>query len=313
MNKLPREVVSVGVPPLKCQGIKTKLVPFILQSLCWTPTPSARWIEPFFGSGVVGFNLMPERALFTDTNRHIIRLYQDIQRGEVTPEGVREHLEREGQTLRERGGDFFYEVRERFNDDPKPLDFIFLNRSCFNGVMRFNSKGKFNVPFGHKPERFAKAYVTKIVNQVSWAARQMDGKEWEFRTGRWESALEEASPDDFVYLDPPYVGRHADYYNTWGVEEAERLARTVQPLPCGFALSMWMENRYRKNEHLDNHWRGLDTRVCSHFYHVGSRENLRNEMDEALVIKPGFAAPNRGKQYSNKEQSDVIQLDLALV
>ncbi len=312
MNELPREVKSVGVPPVKCQGIKTKLVPFIFRSISWKPTPSARWIEPFFGSGVVGFNLMPERALFTDTNQHIIGLYQAIQRGDTTPPRVREHLEVEGQRLAERGGDFFYEVRERFNKDPNPLDFIFLNRSCFNGVMRFNSKGKFNVPFGHKPERFAKAYITKIVNQVGWVAGQMAGKDWEFRVSQWEQALEEACPNDFVYIDPPYVGRHTDYYNTWAEQEAECLARNVQSLPCGFALSMWLENRYRRNEHLENHWSGLEMRSCTHFYHVGSNEELRNEMDEALVIKPGFATPDMGKQRSKRERGNTLQLDMVL-
>src|SRR5579871_6588861 len=109
MNCLPFEIAHVGVPPIKCQGIKTKLVPFIFRSIQWNGD-GAHWIEPFLGSGVVALNLMPERALLADTNRHIIGLYQSIQRGEMTPATVREFLECEGKRLKASGADYYYEV-----------------------------------------------------------------------------------------------------------------------------------------------------------------------------------------------------------
>jgi DNA adenine methylase len=311
MNCLPFEIAHVGVPPIKCQGIKTKLVPFIFSSIQWN-AGDARWIEPFLGSGVVALNLAPERALLADTNRHIIGLYQAIQRGELTRASIREFLECEGKKLEAGGADYYYEVRERFNEQGSPNDFLFLNRSCFNGVMRFNRHGKFNVPFGHKPERFSKAYITKIVNQVGWTAKQMWGKAWEFRVARWDDVLAEAQPRDFVYLDPPYIGRHTDYYNSWDEAEAEKLAVVVKNLPCGFGLSMWLENRHRKNEHIEHCWSDLEMRVCSHFYHVGSSEDLRNEMDEALLIKPGFATPDAGRQQTRKAAEIDPQLAFAL-
>jgi DNA adenine methylase len=309
---LPLDIPSVGVPPIKCQGIKTKLIPFILSSIRWDSGEQGRWIEPFLGSGCVAFNLRPERALLADTNRHIVQLYRDIEAGTLTGEMVRDYLTDEGKRLETGGADYYYAVRERFNNSPTSLDFLFLNRSCFNGVMRFNRHGKFNVPFGHKPERFAKAYVTKIVNQVGWAARQMQGRDWEFRVARWEDTLASARTDDFVYLDPPYVGRHTDYFNTWDDTEAVRLANTASALPCGYALSMWLENRYRRNEHLEKHWSNTELRVCTHFYHVGSDESLRNEMDEALVIRQGFATTDRGKQQTKRKPIEGEQLSLAL-
>lgn len=301
MNQLPLKLTHAKAPPIKCQGIKTKLVPFIFGSIEWTPTDKARWIEPFLGSGVVALNLAPPRALLADTNQHIIAFYQAIQRGELTRGAVHDFLISEGKKLAAQGADYYYEVRERFNTHGSSYDFLFLNRSCFNGVMRFNSQGRFNVPFGHKPQRFTQAYITKIANQVNWAAKQMRDKDWEFRVAQWDETLAEARPDDFVYLDPPYIGRHTDYYNSWNEAEATNLAGAVQRLSCGFALSMWFENRYRKNSHLEECWAGLDVRVCSHFYHVGSAETLRNEMDEALVIKPGFATPDLGKQKTKRE------------
>lgn len=93
---------KVHIPPLKTQGIKTKLVPWIARcapSAAWTV-----WVEPFMGSDVVGFNLAPRRALFSDTNVHIIDFYRSIQDGQLTAAGCRKFLESEGARLKSRGG-----------------------------------------------------------------------------------------------------------------------------------------------------------------------------------------------------------------
>lgn len=307
MSRLPFAIEHVRTPPLKCQGIKTKLVPFIFQSLRWQATKEARWVEPFLGSGVVAFNLAPERAVLADTNKHIIALYQAIQRGEMNRETTRDFLTSEGERLRQGGAEYFYEVRKRFNEIGSPFDFLFLNRSCFNGVMRFNRHGDFNVPFGHKPQRFAPAYITKIVNQVGWVARQMCDRDWEFRVASWDAVVADVQATDFVYLDPPYIGRHTDYFNSWDEAEAIKLSKMTRALPCGFALSMWLENRHRKNTHIEECWSGLEIKISAHFYHVGSSENYRNEMDEALVIKPGFATLVEGVQ---KLERDIPQQTL---
>ncbi|MBW4474323.1 MAG: Dam family site-specific DNA-(adenine-N6)-methyltransferase [Stenomitos rutilans HA7619-LM2] len=282
--------MHVKVPPIKCQGIKTKLVPFILSHIQWTEQEHARWIEPFLGSGVVVFNLAPKRALLTDTNQHIIAFYQSIQKGGINRSIVSNFLKEQGDRLLKNGADHYYEVRDRFNQFSSPLDFLFLNRACFNGLMRFNSKGGFNVPFCHKPQRFAQSYITKIANQVDWVAKQMAGNDWEFRVANWQETLIKAQPDDFVYLDPPYIGRHTDYYNAWNLAEAERLATVTKQLPCGFAVSMWLENQHRQNSHIQACWSDLEMHICQHFYHVGSREALRGAIEEALLIKPGFSA-----------------------
>jgi len=295
---LPFQIAHVKAPPIKCQGIKTKLLPFIFSSIRWEDNGTNRWVEPFMGSGVAVLNLVPRRALLGDTNRHVINFYQAIQRGELSGESVREFLVCEGKKLLAQGADYYYEVRKRFNLEGSPYDFLFLNRSCFNGVMRFNSAGEFNVPFCRKPERFSQAYITKIVNQINWAARQMRGKDWQFRVGKWSDTLSEAKEGDFVYLDPPYIGRHVDYYNSWGHADARMLAQVAKKLLCGFALSMWLANKYRENTHIHQYWYGLEVRSCSHFYHVGSHESLRNEMEEALVIKPGFAASATAEECS---------------
>ncbi len=288
------QLLRVGVPPIKCQGIKTKLVPFILSQIVWQETSDATWIEPFLGSGVVAFNRLPDRALLADTNPHIIGFYQAIQQGKIDRASVQNFLIHEGEILRRQGAEYYYTVRDRFNQTAAPLDFLFLNRACFNGLMRFNSKGKFNVPFCHKPQRFSQSYITKISNQVQWVAQCMEGKDWKFCVADWQETLHCAKLGDFVYLDPPYIGRHTDYHNQWNLEAAEKLAAIAQQLSCGFAVSMWLENRHRQNDHIQQCWSNLDRQTHQHFYHVGSHENLRSAMTEALIIKPVLIKLDRG-------------------
>lgn len=305
MSFLPKEINQITIPPIKCQGIKSKLVPFIASNVQWDGR--GRWIEPFLGSGVVVFNVQPERALLNDSNPHIINLYRQIQNGKITPRSVSEHLTREGVELLNNGQEHYYSIRERFNHSGDSLDFLFLNRSCFNGIMRFNRKGKFNTPFCRKPDRFRPALVTKIVNQVAKIGRVMHGKAWEFRVGDWRECLTDTKKGDFVYLDPPYIGRHADYYDAWTEQDAIELAQVTHALPSGYALSMWQENKYRTNTHIDAYWSSAVSRTISHFYHVGPTESLRNEMREVLLIRNGFA-----QDLSMITSDQVQQLAMAL-
>jgi len=271
------------VPPLKCQGIKTKLVGAI-HTIAKTRN-YGRWIEPFCGSSVVALNVQPKKALLCDTNLHIISLYRGIQSGQITAAIVKEFLTNEGEKLKAHGEPYYYEVRTRFNAAPTPLDFLFLNRSCFNGVIRFNRKGKFNVPYCHKPQRFAQAYVTKITNQVRQIADILRSVDWTFEVRDFRETLAAAGPRDFVYVDPPYAGRHVDYFNSWSDGDEAALGTILGSLPCDFLLSTWHSNEFRKNNAIDLVWSRADFHMLKreHFYHVGPSEDLRHPMIEALI------------------------------
>jgi len=275
-------MTSVHAPPIKIQGIKTRAVSHIQENV--DLRHGGRWIEPFLGSASVLLNVNPKQALVGDTNPHLIRFYGAVQKGSVTGDTVRAFLEREGARLLRDGEDHYYRIRERFNDRQDPHDFLFLNRACFNGLMRFNRCGQFNTPFCRKPERFRAAYVTKICNQVLWAADRIKGKRWEFICADWRELLAETNKDDFVYADPPYAGRHTDYFNTWNEDEGRRVESALKALPCRFLYSMWSENRYRRNDELHRTFADYEIRTFSHFYHLGASESLRNGMTEALVI-----------------------------
>lgn len=279
----------VHVPPIKCQGIKTKLLPLIEEMVDWDRT--GMWIEPFMGSGVVGFNLAPKRAVFADTNPHTIALYSALQSREITPVMVREYLHAEGALLARDGEDHYYKIRERFNKEGHSLDFLFLNRACFNGVMRFNRKGGFNVPFCRKPERFAQAYITKIVNQADALVKRMRVSDWEFRVQPFNVTIAAATSRDFIYADPPYVGRHVDYFDSWDEMKEACLFQSLSNTPAQFILSTWQENTYRRNTFIDELWAGFPRVTQEHFYHVGASETNRNAMTEALVMN--FLPPKR--------------------
>ena len=185
--------------------------------------------------------------------------------------------------MAEKDEEHYYFVRDRFNEKHSPLDFLFLNRSCFNGMIRFNRYYKFNVPYGHKPERFAKAYITKICNQVRRLENIFPENDWTFECCSFEDSISKATPNDFIYCDPPYIGRHVDYYDSWDESLEQKLHDALFQSGAKFMLSTWDENKYRKNEYIEAIWHGCYKINKEHFYHVGAKESNRNSMMEALL------------------------------
>jgi len=273
---------KILVPPIKCQGIKTKLVPLILS--CAANVPFKRWIEPFMGSGVVGLNARRPVTLFADLNPHSIRFYAAIKSGMITPETARTFLKKEGDRLEKIGEKHYYDIRERFNEHGSPLDFLFLSRACFNGMIRFNSKGKFNVPFCRKPERFAVAYVTKIVNQIARFQEAIKHYQWNFVCQEFAETILQATADDLIYCDPPYLGRHVDYFDSWTENDEQKLFDALSVTKAKFILSTWHSNQYRTNQTLGTLWSRFHFVTQEHFYHVGAKESNRSAMLEALVM-----------------------------
>ena len=275
---------KIFVPPIKIQGIKTKLVPLIKQNI--SCDDNSFWVEPFMGSGVVGFNLRPRRALFADNNPHLIGFYNALKREKISSRLIREFLTEQGKALSERSEDYYYEVRERFNKFHEPLDFLFLNRSCFNGVIRFNSKGQFNVPYGHKPQRFSKAYVTKIVNQVRYVEECLARFDWKFLCQDFRETLNQIddSKQSFIYCDPPYIGRHVDYYNSWNENDECALCELLKNSRKPFMISTWIKNKFRSNFCVEDIWNFCQRVTQEHFYHVGAKETNRNSMIEGLLM-----------------------------
>lgn len=276
------------IPPIKSQGIKTKIVPTINKLINAAVEPfTGDWYEPFFGTGVVGFNSpIQGNKIVGDTNPHIISFYNAILNGEIDEYKMRAYLEDANVKLSSAADDgyaYYREVRDRFNIEHNPYDFIFLSRAGFNGMIRFNGKGNWNIPFCKKKDRFAQAYVTKICNQVKQVRTKITSETWEFNNVPFENTIERANANDLIYSDSPYFGRYADYYNTWTEEDEVRLCELLTESPARFILSTWHHNQYRENPLIDRLWSRFNIYTLEHFYFSGGKIENRNSMVEALV------------------------------
>jgi DNA adenine methylase len=274
---------KIVIPPIKSQGIKTKLVPWINAI---APEHHGQWIEPFMGTGAVSFNVNSNSYLLSDINPHLINFYNGIKDKKITHITVKEYLEKEGLRLK-LANDNCYEhyryIRDRFNEKFEPLDFLFLSRAGFNGMIRFSGKGKWNIPFCKKPERFNKSYITKIVNQVAKVSHLIDDN-WIFVNKDFREVILLANENDIIYCDPPYHGRYVDYYNGWTDNDEHDLYELLLNTKAHFILSTWHHNDFRENEMIKKYWDKFNMVTKDHFYHSGGKIENRNSIVEALVF-----------------------------
>ncbi|MDR1809825.1 MAG: Dam family site-specific DNA-(adenine-N6)-methyltransferase [Prevotella sp.] len=303
--------MKVIVPPIKSQGIKTKLVPWIMDV---APKVSGRWIEPFVGTGVVAFNFRYKKAILNDTNPHIINFYKSVQNKTVSASLMRNYLEREGELLNKAnnsGYEHYLTVRTRFNSgEYSPYDFIFLSRAGFNGMMRFGSKGNWNIPFCKKPDRFAQAYITKIVNQLIAVSQILQPEpDWIFYNKSFAQIIPLANENDIIYCDPPYFGRHVDYYNGWTEKDEDDLFHLLSETKAKFILSTWHHNDWRENEMIKKYWNKFNIITKDHFYHNGANIENRKAVVEALVCNFDTAEVAQHNRKA-KEKSENMQLGL---
>ena len=291
--------MSVVVPPIKSQGIKTKLVPWINDVIQHSglDLEHTNWIEPFFGTGVVGLNAPVGGYRYVgDTNPHIINFYNALLNGDVSALKMREYLYKESELLKsseENGYAHYREVKNRFNKEHSSFDFIFLSRAGFNGMMRFNRKGEWNIPFCKKPNRFASAYITKICNQITSAQRIVLTNHWEFHNQNFIDTINRAKSGDLIYCDPPYFGRYVDYYNGWTEDDERALYEALSNTPAHFVLSTWHHNEFRENDMMSRYWNKFNVETREHFYHSGGHIENRHPMVEALVFSFALHNPIR--------------------
>jgi len=156
-----------------------------------------RHVEPFFGGGALFFKRQPKRALVSDINPALINVYETV-RDDVT--SIIGHLER---LKAGHGKEAYYEVRQRYNsvrldDAERAATFIYLNKTCFNGLHRVNRRGEFNVPAGRYKN-------PKILDPDGLRAASAALAKAEIRNQGFEGLLEGARPGDFIYFDPPYA------------------------------------------------------------------------------------------------------------
>ncbi|MBX4197756.1 Dam family site-specific DNA-(adenine-N6)-methyltransferase [Candidatus Parcubacteria bacterium] len=212
--------LEVGVkPPLKWAGGKRWLVPELIK--LWMPHMEKRLVEPFAGGLAVTLGLLPKRALVNDINEHLINFYLHLRKGLK----VNIPLEYNQELYYQYRTDFNNYIRSNnSNSKEAAILFYYLNRTGFNGLCRFNSKGEFNVPFGK--------YKTVTYKQDFEEYKKLFSK-WQFMNTDFENL--DTETEDFIYADPPYDVQFTQYSTggfTWDdqIRTAEWLSRHKGPV-----------------------------------------------------------------------------------
>lgn len=231
---------------IKYRGGKSKEITRFLKHL---PRFSGRYIEPFLGGGALFFYLEPQKGLINDINTRLISFYRGVANqfdvlqdelkkvesiyirnrhdfDELKKKNPNDRVEDKNEAL-------YYQIRDMYNGliPSKFSDaflYYFINKTAYSGMIRFNAKGEFNVPYG----RYKNFCIDKVTKGHSQLLRKT-----EIHNTDYQDIFNLANPDDFIFLDPPYDCIFSDYgnaeYREGFNEDAHRLlAENIKRLNC---------------------------------------------------------------------------------
>jgi len=215
------------------------------------PKSFDRYVEPFLGSGSVFFFLKPSKAFLSDSNNELINTFQMVK---DHPEQVINALMQHENTK-----EHFLVTRQLkpvcMESVKRAARFIFLNKTCFNGLYRVNSNNEFNTPFGYYDNpNFCDEAALRICSKI------LNNSETEICSMYFEQALDNAHQNDFIYLDPPYYQSENSKFTSYtrkgfGQTDHENLAQIFKNLSKkGVKLLLsnsdceWVRNRYKNFE-----------------------------------------------------------------
>lgn len=203
-------------PVIKWSGSKQK----VAASLAALFPHAQRFFDPFVGSGAILPHVPCKHIRAADIIPELVELWRLIQQ---EPEQVAKGYESRWQKLQQQGHTAYYDVRDAFNRDRDPEDFLFLTRTCVNGLIRFNSSGDFNNSLHHTRPGMAPKRLESVIR--AWSHRLADAQ---FLQGDYHQTLSDVKKGDVVFLDPPYAHTKGRYHpNGFDVEdffaELERL------------------------------------------------------------------------------------------
>ncbi len=233
-------------PIIKYRGGKSKEIPQILP---YIPKYTGRYIEPFFGGGALFFHLEPQNAVINDINPQLIRFYNEIKYNFITVNNELNYLGETYSTNRlafenlklldpenrvdDANEKLYYELRNMYNDEITPTYsfgtlYYFINKTAYSGMIRYNAKGLFNVPYGR--------YKNFNVNLLTPAHSELLSRT-EILNTDYNNIFELANENDFIFLDPPYDCVFSDYGNEsmrdgFGEDRHRKLADDFKNLNC---------------------------------------------------------------------------------
>lgn len=225
---------------LKYRGGKRREIKFFEE---YFPEDFDVYIEPFIGGGAVYFHLEPQKAIINDINKPLIEFYKglrgnydqvtkdlnelSIQYKENRDEFDKLKIDNPDKLIEDKNEDLYYKIRDMYNSliDKEYTDaalYYFINKTAYSGMIRYNSNGEFNVPYG-RYKNFKVSNITtehkKLLNKTKIYCKD------------FEEIIKMAGPNDFIFLDPPYDTVFKDYGNittSFGEEEHKRLAKVFK-------------------------------------------------------------------------------------
>mgnify|MGYP001586823139 FL=1 len=300
-------------PLVKYRGGKSKEIPHLIKHI---PHFNGRYIEPFFGGGAMFFYLEPKNAIINDINAKLMAFYKGVkldfetlQKELLEIENIyrinrKKFEELKAKTPTERVEDkneaLYYQIRDMFNDlaDKKYSDallYFFINKTAYSGMIRYNSKGEFNVPYG----RYANlntSLATKAHSQLL--------SHTEIYNLDYKDIFEMAEEDDFMFLDPPYDCVFSDYGNTehkdgFNEKNHTELANAYKQLKC---KALMVIGRTPLTEKL---YGDLIVDEYGKSYAVNIRNRFKSEASHILISNYGNVAKEHFPEF---EFNQVIAL-----
>jgi DNA adenine methylase len=277
-NNRQKQAISDNPRPfLKWAGGKRQLLTQIDK---YIPVQYGCYIEPFIGGGALFFYLLSKKSILMDINQVLINTYQVIKSNvEELIELLKQHKNEE---------EYYYKLRavdrtDEFNqwsDVEKASRTIFLNRCCYNGLYRVNSKGYYNVPFGkYKNPKFCDEPNLRAVHQVL--------KNVDIFHSSFENVLKYAKQGDFIYFDPPYhpLTKTANFTsytsNTFGEADQIKLRDVFKEL-IDRGCKVLLSNSY--NEFILNLYEEFKIVLVSAKRAINSNASKRGAIKEVLVM-----------------------------
>ena len=197
-------------PFLRWAGGKRRMVPFLLEHIPPDYSNNNRYYEPFLGAGSLFFRLNPFKATLSDNNKDLIECYRAVQkRPDLIAKYLRQHLLNNSE-------EYYYNMRDAYNESQlsfaKAALFIYLNKTCFNGIWRVNKNGEFNVPYGHKDNPLFPSRNDLFILSKSLSNSKIVHCDY-------RQIVEKVKEGDFIYFDPPYPPLNGTSYFTHYTKE----------------------------------------------------------------------------------------------
>jgi len=277
--------------PLKWMGSKKKLVEPILSLF---PKAYNTYYEPFCGSAIIMFSLEPQNCICSDVAIEPSLVLNSIKNSYKELYNEFSNL---ANNLWENGEKYYYKIRSEYNSNKKNYSnieqaamFLFLLKSCFNGVVRFNPKdSSWNVPWGKRgyknSENNTPLYTQGFLKELENYSIFLNSGNKQFIQSSFDKQINQAKENDLVYCDPPYIST-TQKYGGWD-NNSEKLLNECLISAHNRGVKFVLSNVYlykgKENIYLKDYYKQFKFKFIDHQYIVGPKSHRRQNVQEVLI------------------------------